>query len=131
MTTSTRISGEPNFQETIEYRPNPKGGALIPSRVVSMTKDGFVFLVMGFAGKEAARIKEAYINAFNAMAEQLQARDINHWQKRLNLEQRDASSKARASVGSHLMLERKREKPRLNQERQLLDLEMQPGLLLN
>lgn len=37
-----------------------------------MTKDGFMFLVMGFTGKKAARIKEAYINAFNWMAEQLQ-----------------------------------------------------------
>lgn len=36
-----------------------------------MTKDGFMFLVMGFTGKKAAQVKEAYINAFNAMAEQL------------------------------------------------------------
>ncbi|MFV0576064.1 MAG: Rha family transcriptional regulator [Vibrio sp.] len=36
-----------------------------------MTKDGFMFLVMGFTGKRAAEIKERYINAFNEMAEQL------------------------------------------------------------
>ncbi|MCB5226197.1 Rha family transcriptional regulator [Alishewanella sp. 16-MA] len=36
-----------------------------------MTKDGFMFLVMGFTGKLAAQIKEAYINAFNKMAEKL------------------------------------------------------------
>ncbi|HHP0484955.1 TPA: Rha family transcriptional regulator [Vibrio harveyi] len=36
-----------------------------------MTKDGFMFLVMGFTGKKAAAIKEAYINAFNVMAAQL------------------------------------------------------------
>ena len=36
-----------------------------------MTKDGFMFLVMGFTGKRAAQIKEAYINAFNWMAGQL------------------------------------------------------------
>jgi Rha family phage regulatory protein len=36
-----------------------------------MTKDGFMFLVMGFTGKKAAQIKEAYIKAFNEMAEQL------------------------------------------------------------
>lgn len=29
-----------------------------------ITKDGFMFLAMGFTGKEAARIKEAYISAF-------------------------------------------------------------------
>lgn len=37
-----------------------------------MTKDGFVLLVMGFSGSKAMRIKEAYINAFNWMADQLQ-----------------------------------------------------------
>jgi len=36
--------------------------------VVEMTKDGFMFLVMGFTGKKAAAVKEAYINAFNQMA---------------------------------------------------------------
>ena len=32
-----------------------------------MTKDGFCFLAMGFTGKEAAKWKEAFINAFNQM----------------------------------------------------------------
>lgn len=32
-----------------------------------MTKDGFVFLVMGYRGKKAARFKEAYIKRFNDM----------------------------------------------------------------
>ena len=36
-----------------------------------MTKDGFMFLVMGFTGKKAAQIKEAYINAFNQMSTKL------------------------------------------------------------
>lgn len=40
-----------------------------------MTKDGFMFIVMSFTGKKAAMIKEAYINAFNAMAEQLAKRE--------------------------------------------------------
>jgi ribosome maturation protein Sdo1 len=30
-----------------------------------MTKDGFIFVVMGFTGAKAAATKEAYINAFN------------------------------------------------------------------
>jgi len=41
------------------------------SKVYEMTKDGFMFLVMGFTGKKAAQIKEAYINAFNEMAEKI------------------------------------------------------------
>lgn len=36
-----------------------------------MTKDGFVFLVMGFTGKRAAEFKEAYISEFNQMEAQL------------------------------------------------------------
>ncbi|CAK2871934.1 Rha family transcriptional regulator [Vibrio crassostreae] len=36
-----------------------------------MTKDGFMFLVMGFSGKRAAEIKERYIGAFNDMQKQL------------------------------------------------------------
>lgn len=37
----------------------------------TMTKDGFVFLVMGFTGKKAAAFKEAYIAEFNRMEERL------------------------------------------------------------
>lgn len=39
-----------------------------------ITKDGFMFLVMGFTGSKAAQIKEAYIHAFNAMEAELQKR---------------------------------------------------------
>lgn len=44
------------------------GAVKRPSKVYEMTKDGFMFLVMGFTGKKAAAIKEAYINEFNRMA---------------------------------------------------------------
>lgn len=50
-----------------------------------ITKDGFMFLVMGFTGKKAAQIKEAYINAFNAMADklsELQYGTLTHAQQR-------------------------------------------------
>lgn len=46
-------------------------GATRETKYYEMTKDGFMFLVMGFTGKKAAQIKEAYINAFNWMAQQL------------------------------------------------------------
>lgn len=41
------------------------------SKVFEMDKDGFMFLVMGFTGQKAAQVKEAYINAFNWMAQKL------------------------------------------------------------
>lgn len=39
-----------------------------------MTKNGFMFLVMGFTGKRAAEIKERYILAFDEMAAKLRHR---------------------------------------------------------
>lgn len=42
-----------------------------PRPMYEMTKDGFIFLVMGFTGSAAAHIKEAYINTFNHMAAML------------------------------------------------------------
>ncbi|MFS1583841.1 MAG: Rha family transcriptional regulator [Candidatus Arsenophonus phytopathogenicus] len=42
-----------------------------PQPYYEMTKDGFVFLVMGFTGKKAAQFKEAYIAEFNRMEAQL------------------------------------------------------------
>ncbi|MCS3528390.1 Rha family transcriptional regulator [Acinetobacter johnsonii] len=41
-----------------------------------MTKDGWMFLVMGFTGEKAAQIKIAFINAFNAMATLLQNQQL-------------------------------------------------------
>ena len=62
-----------NFGETVIERGNPSGGAPIQSPAYTITRDGFVFLAMGFTGKEAAQWKEAYIEAFNAMEAALQA----------------------------------------------------------
>ncbi|MBS3895143.1 Rha family transcriptional regulator, partial [Serratia marcescens] len=41
------------------------------TKAYEMTKDGFVFLVMGFTGKKAAQFKEAYIAEFNRMENEL------------------------------------------------------------
>lgn len=40
-----------------------------------ITRDGFAFLAMGFTGKDAAKWKEAYILAFNAMESELKRKD--------------------------------------------------------
>lgn len=42
-------------------------GAKRESKYYEITKDGFMFLVMGFTGAKAAAWKEAFINAFNAL----------------------------------------------------------------
>jgi Rha family phage regulatory protein len=55
----------------------------------NMTRDGFTFLCMGFTGKEAAKWKEAYINAFNSMEKALAKKnDAVEWkQARLQIKQ--------------------------------------------
>lgn len=60
-----------NFAESSFEGEMPNGG-IRTYKMYEITRDGFMFLAMGFTGKEAAKWKEAYINAFNAMAEQLQ-----------------------------------------------------------
>lgn len=39
--------------------------------MVVMTRDGFVFLVMGYRGEKAARFKETYIKRFNQMEKEI------------------------------------------------------------
>lgn len=58
-----------NFKETCEIKDIGTSRRKLPS--IDMTKDGFTFLVMGFTGSTAARFKEAYIAAFNAMEQEL------------------------------------------------------------
>lgn len=60
-----------NFTETVYDRPNPAGGAPIPTPCYLLTRDGFFFVAMGFTGRRAAEFKEAYIAAFNAMEQQV------------------------------------------------------------
>jgi len=49
-----------NFQE-ISYTDDKNR----TYKAYNMTRDGFVFLVMGFTGPKAAKFKEAFINEFN------------------------------------------------------------------
>ncbi|PSU19926.1 hypothetical protein CTM97_18480 [Photobacterium phosphoreum] len=42
---------------------NIGNSAVRDSKAYQMTKDSFMFLIMGFTGKRAAAVKEAYINA--------------------------------------------------------------------
>lgn len=70
-----------NFGETVELRSNPSGGAPIPSPIFTMTKDGFMFMVMGFTGAKAAAMKEAFIEAFNRMAEFIRQQASSAWER--------------------------------------------------
>ena len=117
-----------NFESADELDEQGK-----PRRVIFMTKNGFMFLVMGFTGMKAAAIKERYIEAFDAMAEQLQTIAVDGyrslWDQRLDLEKRDATSFMWAQFGSQRMLDRRRELPGIRAERHQLESAMQHDLL--
>lgn len=58
--------GRLNFAPTqIDFKM-PTGG-IRKDKAYTITKDGFVFLAMGFTGAKAAKFKEEYIKAFNDM----------------------------------------------------------------
>lgn len=77
-----------NFQQTVETRQNPSGGAPISTPAYRLTRDGFTLLAMGFTGKKALAFKLAYIDAFNRMEAELQqqpAQDTQRLQLAQNL----------------------------------------------
>jgi Rha family phage regulatory protein len=66
---------ERNFAPVEIISKNAIGGP-IRSRHYELNRDGFMFTVMGFTGKKAARIKESFIEAFNMMEDRLRANPI-------------------------------------------------------
>lgn len=59
-----------NFAFVVEMRELPQGGAA-KEKYSIMTRDGFMFLAMGFTGEKAGQFKEEFIYAFNTMEEKL------------------------------------------------------------
>lgn len=70
-------------------------------RSVTMTKDGFSMLAMGFIGRKVMVVMEAYLAAFNAMTEHI-ANQLHR-----ALLEKVHESKVHPSFGSHLMNKRK------------------------
>ncbi|UFK41294.1 Rha family transcriptional regulator [Pectobacterium parvum] len=84
-----------NFEE-VEYID--KKGEM--RRMYSMTKDGFMLVVMGFTGKAAMQSKITYIQAFNWMAGQLQNRQLMGEEAMHQLATEDTRSKLKGTIGS-------------------------------
>jgi len=117
-----------NFVQTFVERPNPKGGKPIKSTVYEMTKDGFMFLVMGFTGEKADQIKEAFIEAFNWMAEQLRARAASYSQMRNELLLEFRQEKAVASLAGRALQCWQLKKPVIEQRMQAVEQDGQLAL---
>ena len=94
-----------------------------------LTKDGFMFLCMGYTGEKAAEIKERYIDAFNKMHDALLDRQ-NNLQSQYNrawLDYELASAKA-SDAGRALNILGKQVKPACKQQIDDIFKQMQPSL---
>ena len=121
----------PNFGETVVMRENPSGGALIPSVIFTISRDGFTLLAMQFTGKTALGFKLAYIKAFNSMAALIKnQRDGLRYRCALK-ELEVADSEQRGSLHGRGLNQRKIEKPILKSELAILQALVQPSLLPN
>ncbi|WP_380692084.1 Rha family transcriptional regulator [Serratia marcescens] len=72
------IDCSPEFAErnfALSDYQDPTGRTL---PMYQITKNGFVFLVMGFTGKKAAQFKEAYIAEFDRMESELASQRYGH-----------------------------------------------------
>ncbi|GAA5785647.1 Rha family transcriptional regulator [Chitiniphilus shinanonensis] len=100
-----------------------------PQPFYQITKDGFVLLVMGFTGQAAMAIKEAYIEAFNAMAEYIQRRASSAWEEYRLVAVEFAKCRETASLCGKGLRRWRQIKPQLTRQLSLLENEMQPSLL--
>lgn len=102
-----------------------------PNKFYRMTKDGFIFLVMGYTGEKAAQLKEAYINAFNWMYQQLTTgKDalIRELQETIKLER---ISFQNGSNAGRALNQRKMEKMQIRAKLKMIEEKLgQPDLLL-
>lgn len=93
-------------------------------RECHMTKDGLVFLVMGFTGKKAAQFKLLYIRAFNWMVDQIRtSHELAHWQH--DFTRREAVSVANGTLHGQGLARRRIEKHALSHEQAVIHAKLQ------
>ena len=96
----------------------------------NLTKDGCIFLIMGFTGEKAAQIKEAYIDAFNWMAEQLHKMQNSYMKQRNDLMLEYMKEKDIASLSGRLLRKWQDKKPRYQSRMKELEEQGQIKLLV-
>jgi Rha family phage regulatory protein len=94
----------------------------------NMTKDGFVFLVMGFTGRQASKFKEAYIEAFNWMQDVLIQQGFTLAKRHNFLSLKFDNEKSDASVAGRCLRQWRDAKSNFLAEFSRLETEMQPML---
>ena len=115
-----------------EIRPFKTRGGL-QQREVALLNEHQSALTISFM-RNSPRVVEFKVNLireFFRLRDELASKQKSLWQQMQELIAQEVESKVRASFGSHLMLERKREIPDFRQKRLSLESEIQPPLLLN
>lgn len=118
---------ERNFALSYQDVKMPRGGVR-KQPYYNMTKDGFVFLAMGFTGKEAAKFKEDYINAFNWMHENLIKRGMSLMQRHNFVSLRYTKRKESVSDSARNMRSWQDDQPIFLEELEQIEREIQPYL---
>lgn len=113
-----------NFELCIENNDLQNGKA---QPFYNITKDGATYLIMGYRGKRAAEFKQAYIRAFNWMANNIRQREeldreINDFTKR------ESNSVSSGSFHGRGLAQRRVEKHKLADE--LKDLQARIQMVL-
>ncbi|WP_047575560.1 Rha family transcriptional regulator [Pseudomonas syringae] len=100
-------------------------------RMFTMTKDGYMFLAMGFTGEKAAAWKEAFIDAFNWMAEEIQTLNLSYEQRRNHLMAEYQQEKGLASFAGKTMRRWQLKKPMIEGKLMAIDHDGQHILQLH
>lgn len=116
--------------ETRKGRPLPHGGFAKATEFAMLNEPQATLLMTFMRNKpKVVEFKVRLVKEFFRMRDELGRREQNLWQQMQALIAKEVESKVRASFGSHLMLQRKREIPSFDAERDLLERQMQPSLL--
>ncbi|MFI7882386.1 Rha family transcriptional regulator, partial [Acinetobacter baumannii] len=101
-----------------------------PRKFYRMTKDGWMFLVMGFTGEKADLIKEQFIEAFNWMAQQLTQTFQSKWARYNQMCLEYKTRKEQVSCSARNMRYWQDDKPVFENELNKLENELSPQLKL-
>ena len=114
-----------------EMRPfATRGGE--QAREVALLNEDQCYLLLSYSRNtpKVRGLKVSLVQAFGNARRNGVAQALSVWQELQRLQMEDANSLARASFGSHLMLDRKRALPTLRDRRRSLERQFEPQLKL-
>lgn len=125
----TDLSGFGPLAFETRLAKTPQGGGRPVEFAMLNERQATLLLAFMRNSPKVIEFKIALVKEFFRMHDELGRREQNLWKQMQGLIAREVESKVRASFGSHLMIERKREIPRFDEERYMLESQMQPSLL--